>query len=394
MNFPAHILTGTRRLVMRTAAPLMLAFSLVNPGQTLFAERYKAIVSPDSPEGQFLDLVSLQSDESKKLALIEQFAQRFSKSQAVAWAYEQIQLGALASGQWDKALTFGERLMEINPDDLDTVQLNIKAAESKHDTDAVKRWSSYAEKISTRIVDSAPPKDPEELEAWKKRVTYASQITAQGDYALFKKALETADPREKVRLFDEVLKRNPDTPYLAQMNVLYLNSYRQMGDSRKAFVYAEKVLEKDPSNEDALMTLADGYSQRGGASDRVMALAPKIIELMHTKAKPAEISQAVWDKKKAFYAGTSHWMMGNVFINQSRFGQADNSLRAASQLLRGYDQSMAAVLFYLGWANYKLDNVSEATRFFQQCLGYRSQYTEQAAKNLNVIKAEHPGGQE
>lgn len=379
---------------MRTAAPVILAFSLVNPVQTLLAERYKAIVNPDSPEGQFLDLVSLQADESQKLALIEQFAQRFSKSQAVSWAYEKIQLGAIAAGDWDKALTAGERLMEINPDDLDTVQLNIKAAESKHDAGAVKRWSSYGETIAMRIVDQPPPKDPEELEAWKKRITYASQITAQGDYLIYKKALETADPKEKVRLFDDLLKRNPDTPYLAQMNVLYLNAYRLMGDSHKAFIYAEKVLGTDPNNEDALMAQVDGYSQRGGATDRVMALAPRIIELMSTKKKPAEISAAEWEKKKAYYMGTSHWMMGNAYINQSRFSQADSSLRAAASLLRGYDQSMAAILFYLGWANYKLDNVSEATRFFQQCLGYRGQYAEQAAKNLNVIKAEHPQSQE
>ena len=378
---------------MRIAALAMFVLSMVNPGRTLLAERYKAIVSPDSPEGQFLELVGLQSDESKKLALIEEFAQRFSKSQAVAWAYEQIQLAALTSGDWDKALKAGERLLELNPDDIDTVQFNIKAAESKHDADAVKRWSSYAEKISLRIVDSTPPKDPEELEAWKKRVAYASQYAAQGDYVLYKQALETRDPKEKVRLFDSLLKRNPDTPYLAQMNVLYLNAYGLIGDSQKAFVYAEKVLEKDPRNEEALMAQLDGYSHRG-ATDRVMALAPKMIELMNAKPKPAGVSDAEWEKKKAYYMGTSHWMMGNAFINQSRFPLADNSLRAAAALMRGHDQAMAAILFYLGWANYKMDNISEARRFFQQCLGYRGQYAEQAAKNLSVIKSEHPNNQE
>jgi tetratricopeptide (TPR) repeat protein len=368
----------------------MLAISMAVAGPVLLAQRYKAIVNPDSPEGQFIDLIGLQSEEAKRLALVEQFTQRFPKSKAVAWAFEQLQLSALDGGQWDKALTFGERLVEMNPDDLDTVLLNVKAAESKKDTDAAKRWSSYAEKISMKIVDSPPPKDPEELEAWKKRVNYASQLTAQGDYALYKQALDTKDLKEKVRLFDELLKRNPDTPYASQMDVIYLNAYRMMGDQHKALVYAEKVLQKDQSSEDALLTIAEHYSRAGGASDKVMTLAPRLIELMSTKKRPSGVTEAEWEKKKAYYMGTSHWMMGNIYVNQNRYTQADSQFRAALPLLQNQAGPTAAILFYLGWANYKMDNIPEAKRFFSQCLSYRGEYAEQAAKNLQVIKSDHP----
>ena len=81
-------------------------------------------------------------------------------------------------------------------------------------------------------------------------------------------------------------------------------------------------------------------------------------------------------------------MMGNTYINQNRFGQADAALRPALLLLRPNEQSAASILFYLGWSNYKLENFAEAARFYKQCTAIRSQFQEQAAKNLDVIRTE------
>jgi tetratricopeptide (TPR) repeat protein len=351
------------------------------------AQRYTASADPDSPEGQFLELISLQTDDAKKLALVEQFVQRFPKHQAVSWAYEQLQTSALQAGQWDRALAFGEKLEQLHPDDMETAKLNMKAAESKGDKTTLKLWSDYVQRIAQRILESPPPKDPEQLEEWKRRTALAAQYAAQDEYAIYKKALDSGDPRQKIRLLDELLKRNPDTQYLQQALVVYLNSYRAIGDTRSALLYAERILKSDQNNEDALLILAESYV-RSGSPDKVMAYSTKIIDLMHTKSKPGIVRQEDWDKKKAFYTGSAYWMIGNVHINQNRFSQADSALRAALPLLRQNEQSAASILFYLGWANYKMENFAEAVRFYKQCIGYRGQFQEQAAKNLNVIRTE------
>ena len=82
-------------------------------------------------------------------------------------------------------------------------------------------------------------------------------------------------------------------------------------------------------------------------------------------------------------------MIGNTYINQSRWSQADVALRAALPLLRQSEQSVASVLFYLGWSNYNLENFVEAARFYKQCATIHSQFQDQAAKNLEVIRTEH-----
>ena len=382
-------LIKTRRPLARLAAFALAAalFTFWCP-QPVRAQRYASNADPDSPEGQFIELIGLQTEDSKKLALMEQFTQRFPKHPAVGWAYEQLQNSAFQAGQWDKVLVFGEKLAKLNPEDVETARLNVKAAEAKGDKTTARLWSDYVQRITLRVLDSPPPKDPERLEEWKRRTAAASQYAAQEEYALYKKALESGDPRQKIKLLDELLKLNPDTQYLSQAMVIYLNSYRALGDNKSAVLYAERILKTDRTNEDALLLAAESYVRSGGAPDKVLSYSAKIIELMNTKPKPAIVQQEEWDRKKSFYTGSAYWMIGNVHINQNRFAQADTALRAALPMLRHNEQSNASILFYLGWANYKMENFTEAVRFYKQCVSVHSQFQEQAAKNLNVIKAE------
>lgn len=372
----------------RTIAKVIAAIAVASFCIPAVAQRYTVIADPNSAEAQFLELINLQSDEAKRLDLIEQFTRRFPNHQGVSWAYETLQFSAIQASQWDRALTFGEKLVQLNPDDLDAAQLNIKAAEGKGDRTTAKLWSDYIQRVGQRILESPPPKDPDSLEEWKRKTAIASQYAVQDEYVLYKKVLATADPRQKIKLLDELLKKNPDTIYLSQALTVYLNTYRALGDSKSALTYAERILKSDPSNEDALLTVTETYLQRGGAPDKVLAYAAKIIELMNTKKKPAIVRDEDWEKKKAFYVGTAHWMIGNIYINQSRFAQADVNLRAALPLLRSSEQSTSAILFYLGWANYKLENYKEAVRFYKQCMAIRSQFQDQAIRNLGVIKTE------
>jgi tetratricopeptide (TPR) repeat protein len=364
---------------------IVVFVGLVQPG---LAQRYSANANPDSPEGTFLELINLQSDGARKLALIEQFTQRFPGHPAVSWAYEQLQLAAMQASQWDKALAFGERLAQLNPDDIEVAQLNIKAAESKGDRTTVKLWTDYLSRVVQRVLESPPPKDSELLEEWKKRIAFATQLSAQDEYALYKKALDSSDPRERIKLLDDLLKHNSDSTYLPQALVIYLNAYRALGDSNNAMRIAEKIVKSDPSNEDALLTVAEGYLRRGSPFDKALAYSTRLIELMATKKKPAVVRQEDWDKKRAYYTGTAHWIMGNVYVTQNRFALADSALRAALPLLAQNHPSSASILFYLGWSNYKMEHYAEAVHFFKQCMAIPGQFQELAIKNLSVIHNE------
>src|SRR5260370_31853297 len=71
----------------------------------------KLIVKPDTPEGNFLELISLETDYDNRLALIGQFTVMFPKSESIGWAFSQIQDANLRYGHWDNAIQPGDKLL-------------------------------------------------------------------------------------------------------------------------------------------------------------------------------------------------------------------------------------------------------------------------------------------
>ena len=378
-----------RHFLGKISTVFLVAGALAFYAPLAYGQRYSPAAVRDSQEDQFIELIGLQSDSVKKLALIEQFTERYPGHPAVSWAYEQLQEAAFHAGQWDKALAFGAKLAQLNPEDIDAAQMNFKAAEAKGDRAQAKLWSDNVSRIAQRVLVSPPPKDADELEGWNKRIAIASQYAAQDEYALYKKALEAGDPKQQIKLLDQLLARNPSTAYLPQALVGYLNAYRALGDTKNALLTAEAILKSDRDNEDALLISAQACLQRGSNPDTVLAYSTRILDLMRTKKKPGSVRQEDWDKKRIIYSGTAYWMAGNIHVKQNQFAQADTALRAALPLLTESGQPVASVLFYLGWVNYKLEHFGEASRFFQHCMSIDSEFREQAAKNLNVMRSEH-----
>src|ERR1700730_8629609 len=116
-----HLVQGGRgplRLLGRCAllAYLLLAL-LIHPA--LAGINKKLIVKPDTPEGNFLELISLETDYDRRLALIGQFTAMFPKSESIGWAYSQIQDANIKDAHWDQAIQAGDKLLDLDPDDLD-----------------------------------------------------------------------------------------------------------------------------------------------------------------------------------------------------------------------------------------------------------------------------------
>ena len=202
-------------------------------------------------------------------------------------------------------------------------------------------------------------------------------------------ALQTPDPRKKVELIDALEQRNPQSQYLATVTPLRFQAYRQMGDSEKATAAAEKILATDQSNEDMLLIAADNYLQKGKDPDKVVAYSNKMIQVMSTKPKPQGISDADWENKKKTITGLGHFMIGKLYFNEKKYGPADKELREALPLVEANADLKPEVLFLLGFSNYKMENITDALRFNQQCAAIKSRFQAQAAKNVQVIRSQY-----
>ena len=347
---------------------------------------------PNTLEGYFLQLVDSESDETTKLALLEKFVIQFPKFSSLDGVYAEMQLLYVNAGKLDKAIGAGEKLLAIDPQDIEGAQKTLEVAEARKDPALIKEWTERIQQIAQGLISSPQPKSFDDSDTWNRRVDIARQLTNWEEYSFYKKAFDATDSRKRIEYLDALQRRYPDTRYLKPALLLYFNSYQQLGDTRKAFAVGEKILEHDQTHEDILLLVADTLFRQKSDSKRVLNYSNKIVELMAVKPKPAGLTDAIWGRQKSTLTGLAYSMIGGVYLGQEQFAAADRTLRQALARLQGegHQQQVASTLSLLGWANYKMKNYEEATRFYTMCLGINSPYQESAAKNLTVIKAEQP----
>jgi tetratricopeptide (TPR) repeat protein len=349
------------------------------------AQKYSLSYDPDSPAGPHLELIEATEDAKKRTELMEQFIERFPKHAALGWIYESLMHLQSAAGNHPKVIAAGTKLLDLYPTDLDAAMICLKAAETSKDPAQVKLWTERVKRIAEDVVHGPLPKDPVDRESWDRVAQTAGHLLAMGEYELYNKALQTTDLRIRVQLINELLRRNPKSEYAHQSLVLAFQAHRVLGNQSMLVETATRLLKLDGNNEDALLALADFNLRQ--KSDLALSYANRVLEVLRNKRKPDGIPEDFWARKKAFYSGTAHWIIGNVRFMRNQFFEADEALRAALRLLPG-DEHRHAILYYLGWSNVQLQRYDEATKFYTQCAAIKGPYQADANRNIEAIRSQ------
>jgi tetratricopeptide (TPR) repeat protein len=378
---------------MNTTRLILLAVVVTG---TLAAQRHKLVINAETPEGQQLQQIGQEQDAGKKLALMEDFLAKHPKHEGSAWVLEQVMGAYLAANSFDKALDAGQKLLAMDPNDVATSHNCLKAAEGKKDPDAIKQWAASTSALARKVAATPKPADDEAAEEWKANVDYAKQVDTYTEYALYVAALGTADPAKRIGLIEALQAQSPNSQYVPQLDNLYFLALRQAQQNDKAIALAEKVLEREQTNEDMLLAVADNYYNKKTNPDKVIAYGNKLAELMDTKPKPEGVADADWEKRKTLMKGMGYWMAGMTYANQNKHAETDRELRKALPLVKENDQLAAQTLFYLALANYRMGDpkkdkklMSEALRFNTQCAAIKSPFQATAQKNAAAIRAQY-----
>jgi tetratricopeptide (TPR) repeat protein len=354
----------------------------------------KLLIEVDTQEGQLLQQIDTETTAAKKLALLEQFAKSFPNHEAINWVLGQIQLSYVASGQNERVLEVGTRLLGLDPDDVSAAHNCLKAAEAKKDVDLIRRWADQTSQIARKVRQFKKPEDPDEVDEWKQKVEYAKQVEQYTEYALYFAALQTKDTATKAKLIDNLEQKNPTSEYLAQLRTSQTTVVRQV-DIEEAVAAAEASFKKGEYNIDSLMMAANHLMAKRRDSDKVIAYSSKLVEMLNSgQGKPADLNDADWDRKRRQMLGTANWMMGLLYSTQERFGQADRALRQALPNLKSSDM-IAGALYHLGYVNYRLAEagdrirIHDAVRYTSECIAINSAVQQQAVENLKSMKAEY-----
>ena len=277
--------------------------------------------------------------------------------------------------------------------DLDASLQSLKDAEAKGDAVAVKKLAAETSALARKAAAEAVPGDPDEKDAWTKRIAYAKEVDVQSEYYLYAMALKSPPPT-LVDLLAALEAQNPKCKYLDEGYANYLYALSQTGGTAKIAGIAEKALANFPENTDLLLVMVNtAYSAR--QLDRAQAFANRLVAAWGKRSKSEGMAEGDFERQKSGSLARGYWVAGMVAGEKGQYAAADKSLRAALPLIKGNNAMLAPALFYLGTANYNLGKMTmskakilEGAKFSDDCAAIPGELAQQAWKNAAIMKAE------
>jgi tetratricopeptide (TPR) repeat protein len=344
-----------------SALNLLIAFSLV----AFLSFRAQAqvdhiVIAAGTDEDHALQAISNEPDAQKKLTMYEEFVQKFSaNSAAVAYGNWQLAQAYQASGDFQKALAYGDKALAASPHNLDIFvsQTNI-AMQAKNNTNAMDYIARGGE-VCESVAKQSKPEGMSDEDFARKISEEKSAIQGNCDF------METSgvnvissesDPKARMDDIDKFTSAFPNSKYQETVSSLALQSLSQLNDNARLVAYGEKVLAADPNSVPALLLLANFYSNdsKPGSAAKAVEYSQKVIAISKADAPDA-------DKSRKVSAGVAHDTIGWAYLKQDKTSSAIPELKSAAALLKGEDdQQYARALYGLGFAYGKLNKLTDA----------------------------------
>src|SRR5882724_3977832 len=149
----AENLSRFREVAMRRAAIVVFLLSL-----SAFAQLAKIVIPAGTPEDQALTAISNEQDAQKKLAMYEDFVQKFSGNPAaVAYGNWQIAQSYQTDGNMEKALGYGDKALAGMPNNHDILVSQTNVAQQMKATAKVMDYATRGGKAYTSAPHAPKP---------------------------------------------------------------------------------------------------------------------------------------------------------------------------------------------------------------------------------------------
>jgi tetratricopeptide (TPR) repeat protein len=326
--------------------------------------------------------------------MLELFARSFPNHEAANWVLGQLQLAYVATKQFNKAMQAGVQLLGLDPEDVGAAHNCLRSIEPTQNAELIRRWSDLTAQIARRVLKTPKPEMADDVPDWKAKLEYAKQVEQYAEYSLYFAAVQTHDTATKQKLMEALEQRNAASEYLAQLRTSQQAPSVRQVDIEEAVAATEAAYQKGQYNADGLLTAATHLMSKQKEPEKVIAYSTKVVELVAAETKPADTSDAEWEKRQHYLTSTAQWMMGLLYSTQEKFSLSDRNLRAALPMLHNVDM-MTGALYHLGYVNYRLAEAGEririhdAVRYTQQCVEIESAVQQQCIQNLKSMKAEY-----
>jgi tetratricopeptide (TPR) repeat protein len=349
--------------ISRFLAVLTALFSTLS-----FAQVDKIVIPAGTPEDQALQEISKETDSQKKVALYQDFVQKFSGNPAaVAYGNWQLSQEYQAAGDLPKALEYGDKALAGSPRDLDIIVSQAGIAQQlKNDA----KIMDYAEKGGQVYESIAKQPKPEGVSDQDLAVRVAADQEAAKsghdflDGVGFNAIADEKDAKTRMAYIERFTAAFPNSHYQEQVSqyAMFTLGPGQLNDSARLIAFGEKSLQSNPDNLPALLMLSNAYVEDAKPANvaKAATYAQKVIALAKADAPDA-------DKSRKLSAGVAHSNLGYAYMKQDKTAAAIPEFKSASALLKGQDETTYAIAMYrLGFAYAKLNRRPEAKEVLEK----------------------------
>jgi tetratricopeptide (TPR) repeat protein len=337
------------------AVSFLLAFSICQAR----AQVERIVIAAGTDEDRALQAIAAESDNSKKLAMYQDFVQNFSSNpQALAYGNWQIAQAYQASGDLPKSLEYGDKALAGSPRNLDIlVSAATTAMQAKNNAKAMD-YSTKGGEICHSIAKQTKPEGMSDDDFARKVSEDKSANQNNCDFletSGFDVITAETDPKSRMAEIEKFTAAYPDSKFGDQVSnyAMYTLGPGQLNDQARLVAFGEKMLASDPNSLPALLLLASHYGDSGNSA-KAITYAQKALQVAKGDAPDA-------DKSHRLAAGAAHNTIGWAYLKQDKTTPAIPELKAAASLTKGQDdQQYARALYGLGFAYGKLNKLTEA----------------------------------
>jgi len=326
----------------------------------LSAQVDKIMIAAGTPEDQALTAISNEQDAQKKLGMYEDFVQKFSSNPAaVAYGNWQLSQACQASGDLQKALSYGDKALAGSPRNLDILMSQTNIAQQMKDNS---KAMDYAVK-GGEVYNSIAKEKKSEGETDQELANRIEEEKSAGkpsyeflEAAAFNAIADESNPKKRMDEIERFTPAFPNSRFEEPVAQYAMLSLSELKDTPRLVAYGEKTLASNPDSVPTLLMLANTYADdpKPGSLPKAVSYAQKAIDVSKADAPDA-------DSKRKLSAGAAHSVLGYVLMKEDKTAAAIPELKTASALLKGGDdQSYAIAMYRLGFAYAKLNNVTEA----------------------------------
>ncbi len=351
---------------MKRLLPVVICFAAL----LTQAQVEKIVISAGTPEDQALTAINAEQDAQKKLAMYEDFVQKFSTNPAaVAYGNWQLAQAYQASGDLQKALQYGDKALASSPHNLDILVSQASIAQQLKESGKLIDYAARGGEVYASIAKQPKPEGLSDQD-FASRIS-DEQNSCKSSYEFLEVsaynviAAEQA-PKARMEYVERFTAAFPQSRFSEQVMQLamYTLGPGQLNDPARLVSFGEKALSANPNSIPVLLLLADHYVEdtKPGSLTKASGYAQKVIELAKADAPDA-------DRSRKLSAGVAHSTVGYALMKEDKTAAAVPQLKSAAELLKGQDDTAyATALYRLGFAYAKLNKVSDAREVLNEAV--------------------------